>query len=62
MRAAVAWVDFGTASVSAFGTLAALIARRETGRGQKVEAALLRTAGSADRLTAVRTPSCKALF
>ena len=44
MRAAVAWVDFGTASVSAFGTLAALIARRETGRGQKVEAALLRTA------------------
>jgi crotonobetainyl-CoA:carnitine CoA-transferase CaiB-like acyl-CoA transferase len=44
MRAAVAWVDFGTASVSAFGTLAALIAKRETGRGQKVEAALLRTA------------------
>jgi crotonobetainyl-CoA:carnitine CoA-transferase CaiB-like acyl-CoA transferase len=40
MRAAVAWVDFGTASVSAFGTLAALIAKRETGRGQKVEAAL----------------------
>ena len=44
MRAAVPWVDFGTASVSAFGTLAALIARRETRRGQKVEAALLRTA------------------
>jgi crotonobetainyl-CoA:carnitine CoA-transferase CaiB-like acyl-CoA transferase len=44
MRAAVAWVDFGTASVSAFGTLAALMARQQTGRGQKVEAALLRTA------------------
>ena len=44
MRAAVAWVDFGTASVSAFGTLAALMARQKTGRGQKVEAALLRTA------------------
>jgi crotonobetainyl-CoA:carnitine CoA-transferase CaiB-like acyl-CoA transferase len=44
MRAAVAWVDFGTASVSAFGTLAALMARDKTGRGQKVEAALLRTA------------------
>ena len=44
MRAAVAWVDFGTASVSAFGTLAALMARSKTGRGQKVEAALLRTA------------------
>jgi crotonobetainyl-CoA:carnitine CoA-transferase CaiB-like acyl-CoA transferase len=44
LRAAVAWVDFGTASVSAFGTLAALMARDKTGRGQKVEAALLRTA------------------
>jgi crotonobetainyl-CoA:carnitine CoA-transferase CaiB-like acyl-CoA transferase len=44
LRAAVAWVDFGTASVSAFGTLAALMARAKTGRGQKVEAALLRTA------------------
>ena len=44
LRAAVAWVDFGTASVSAFGTLAALMARQKTGRGQKVEAALLRTA------------------
>src|SRR5216117_3210593 len=44
LRAAVAWVDFGTASVSAFGTLAALMAREKTGRGQKVEGALLRTA------------------
>src|SRR5216117_1434296 len=44
LRAAVAWVDFGTASVSAFGTLAALLARAKTGRGQKVEGALLRTA------------------
>ena len=44
MRASVAWVDFGTASLSAFGTLAALMARQKTGRGQKVEAALLRTA------------------
>ena len=30
--------------MSAFGTLAALMARNKTGRGQKVEAALLRTA------------------
>jgi crotonobetainyl-CoA:carnitine CoA-transferase CaiB-like acyl-CoA transferase len=44
MRAAVAWVDCGTASVAAFGTLAALMARQKSGRGQKVEAALLRTA------------------
>lgn len=43
-RAAVPWVDFGTASLAAFGTLAALMARRQTGRGQKVEGALLRTA------------------
>jgi crotonobetainyl-CoA:carnitine CoA-transferase CaiB-like acyl-CoA transferase len=38
------WVDFGTACLSAFGTLAALIERSKTGRGQKVEGALLRTA------------------
>jgi len=44
MRAAVAWVDCGTASLAAFGTLAALLARAKTGRGQKVEGALLRTA------------------
>jgi len=40
----VPWVDFGTAFLSAFGTLAALMERGETGRGQKVEGALLRTA------------------
>jgi crotonobetainyl-CoA:carnitine CoA-transferase CaiB-like acyl-CoA transferase len=44
MRAAVAWVDCGTASLAAFGTLAALMARQKSGRGQKVEGALLRTA------------------
>ncbi len=43
-RAAVAWVDCGTASLAAFGTLAALMARQKSGRGQKVEGALLRTA------------------
>jgi crotonobetainyl-CoA:carnitine CoA-transferase CaiB-like acyl-CoA transferase len=44
MRAAVPWVDCGTASLAAFGTLGALMARARTGRGQKVEGALLRTA------------------
>src|SRR5436309_7408818 len=44
LRAAVAWVDCGTASLAAFGTLAALMARGKTGRGQKGEGALLRTA------------------
>ena len=38
------WVDFGTACLSAFGTMAALLERGKTGRGQKVEGALLRTA------------------
>jgi crotonobetainyl-CoA:carnitine CoA-transferase CaiB-like acyl-CoA transferase len=38
------WVDFGTGCLSAFGTLAALLERGKTGRGQKVEGALLRTA------------------
>jgi crotonobetainyl-CoA:carnitine CoA-transferase CaiB-like acyl-CoA transferase len=40
----VPWVDFGTACLSAFDTLAPLIERGKTGRGQKVEGALLRTA------------------
>lgn len=38
------WVDFGTASVTAFGTLAALMERARTGHGQIVEGALLSTA------------------
>ncbi|HEV2302700.1 MAG TPA: CoA transferase [Stellaceae bacterium] len=38
------WVDFGTACLSAFGALAALLERGKSGRGQKVEGALLRTA------------------
>lgn len=40
----VPWVDFGTACLSAFGTLAALLERGKSGRGQRVEGALLRTA------------------
>ncbi len=43
-RAGVAWVDFTTALHCAFGTMAALMARKETGRGQKVEGALLASA------------------
>ncbi|MFZ1105698.1 MAG: CoA transferase [Hyphomicrobiaceae bacterium] len=43
-RAAVPWVDFGTALHCAFGTMAALMARRVTGKGQWVEGALLATA------------------
>jgi len=43
-RAAAPYVDFGTASLLALGVLAALRARDETGKGQLVEGALLRTA------------------
>jgi crotonobetainyl-CoA:carnitine CoA-transferase CaiB-like acyl-CoA transferase len=43
-RAQVPWVDFGTALHCAFGTMAALMARKVTGKGQLVEGALLATA------------------
>jgi crotonobetainyl-CoA:carnitine CoA-transferase CaiB-like acyl-CoA transferase len=43
-RASVPYVDFGTALALAFGTMAALMERNRTGRGQIVEGALLRTA------------------
>jgi crotonobetainyl-CoA:carnitine CoA-transferase CaiB-like acyl-CoA transferase len=43
-RAQVPWVDFGTALHCAFGTMAALMARKVTGQGQRVEGALLATA------------------
>jgi crotonobetainyl-CoA:carnitine CoA-transferase CaiB-like acyl-CoA transferase len=44
VRCAAPWVDFGTASLLAFGVVAALRSRDMTGRGQLVEGALLRTA------------------
>jgi crotonobetainyl-CoA:carnitine CoA-transferase CaiB-like acyl-CoA transferase len=43
-RAQVPWVDFGTALHCAFGTMAALMNRAKTGKGQMVEGALLATA------------------
>jgi crotonobetainyl-CoA:carnitine CoA-transferase CaiB-like acyl-CoA transferase len=43
-RAWVPWVDFSTALHCAFGTLLALMARQQTGKGQVVEGALLATA------------------
>jgi crotonobetainyl-CoA:carnitine CoA-transferase CaiB-like acyl-CoA transferase len=53
------WVDFGTASLSAFGTLAALIERGKSGRGQKVEGALLRTAVAFNNATLIEQASTR---
>ncbi len=43
-RAAANWVDFGTALHCAFGTMAALMERARSGKGQMVTGALLATA------------------
>jgi crotonobetainyl-CoA:carnitine CoA-transferase CaiB-like acyl-CoA transferase len=43
-RAAAPYVDYGTALLSAFGTMAALRERDKTGRGQLVESSLFSTA------------------
>ena len=44
MKMNAAWVDMSTGFIGAFGALAALIHRNNTGEGQKVEANLLQTA------------------
>lgn len=44
VKAAAPYVDYSTAVLSAFGTLAALIQRRQTGLGQHVEGSLMGTA------------------
>jgi crotonobetainyl-CoA:carnitine CoA-transferase CaiB-like acyl-CoA transferase len=44
VKAAAPYVDFSTAVLSAFGTLAALMHRAKTGEGQEVKATLLGTA------------------
>jgi crotonobetainyl-CoA:carnitine CoA-transferase CaiB-like acyl-CoA transferase len=43
-RAGVAWVDVTTAMFNAYGALAAIMHRRATGQGQKVETNLFRSA------------------
>ena len=44
VKAAAPYVDYATATLSAFGTLAAIIHRQRTGEGQAVQATLLGTA------------------
>ncbi|MCC2109785.1 MAG: CoA transferase, partial [Hyphomicrobiales bacterium] len=52
-RAAVNYVDFGTALHCAFGTLAALMERQKSGKGQIVQGALLATALSFTNATLI---------
>ena len=43
-KAAAPYVDYSTAALAAFGTMAALLHRQKTGEGQEVKTALLNTA------------------
>ncbi|HET9947817.1 MAG TPA: CoA transferase [Longimicrobiales bacterium] len=53
MRLAYPWVDFTTAILCAFGTLAALRERERTGCGQQVEGALLMSAATVGNATLI---------
>ncbi len=44
MRSYYPWVDYGTATLAALGTMAAIMSRKETGQGQHVQGSLLATA------------------
>jgi len=53
VKAYAPFIDFGTASLSAFGTMAALFERQKTGKGQIVEGALFNTALTMMNATAI---------
>ncbi len=53
------YVDFGTASLSAFGTMAALFERQKTGKGQVVEGSLFNTALTIMNGTAIEQAAIK---
>lgn len=53
VKAYAPFVDFGTAGLAAFGTLAALLERRRSGRGQVVEGSLFSTALNMMNATAI---------
>jgi crotonobetainyl-CoA:carnitine CoA-transferase CaiB-like acyl-CoA transferase len=44
MRSSVSWADFGTATLCALGTMAAILERKQSGKGQHVRGSLLATA------------------
>ena len=58
-RSAATWVDFGTALHCAFGTMAALMERARTGRGQQVTGALLATALAVNNATLIEQAVAK---
>lgn len=53
MKAYPPFIDFGTASLTAFGTVAALYERQKTGKGQMVEGSLFSTALTMMNATAI---------
>ena len=53
VKAYAPFIDFGTASLSAFGTMTALFERQKTGKGQVVEGALFNTALTMMNATAI---------
>lgn len=53
VKAYAPFIDFGTASLSAFGTMTALFERQKTGKGQIVEGALFNTALTMMNATAI---------
>jgi len=58
-RAMVNWVDFGTALHCAFGTMAALMERKRSGKGQMVTGALLATAVTVTNATLIEQAVAK---
>ena len=58
-RAMVNWVDFGTALHCAFGTMAALMERQRSGKGQMVTGALLATAVTVTNATLIEQAVAK---
>lgn len=58
-RAMVNWVDFGTALHCAFGTMAALMERQRSGKGQMITGALLATAVTVTNATLIEQAVAK---